>query len=81
MNVEEVQKFFLKEVQKGEDLLAMGNHEEGVEHLTNAIAVCGQPQQLLQVLKQTLPPPVFTLLLEKLPTINEVHVLIFYVHE
>ena len=77
MNVEAVQKFFLQEVQKGEELLANGSPEEGVEHLTNAVAVCGQPQQLLQVLKQTLPPQVFAMLLEKLPTINEVRELFY----
>ncbi|ELK05096.1 Mitochondrial import receptor subunit TOM20 like protein [Pteropus alecto] len=46
-------------------------YEKGVDHLTNAIAVCGQPQQLLQVLQQTLPPPVFQMLLTKLPTISQ----------
>ncbi|KAK2086023.1 hypothetical protein P7K49_035448 [Saguinus oedipus] len=48
-------------------------YEKGVDHLTNAIAVCGQPQQLLQVLQQTLPPPVFQMLLTKLPTISQSH--------
>jgi hypothetical protein len=50
----------------------IGDYENGIEHLTNAIAVCGQPQQLLQVLQQTLPPPVFQMLLTKLPTISQV---------
>ncbi|KAI2658129.1 hypothetical protein H4Q32_009612 [Labeo rohita] len=67
-----VQKFFLDEIQLGEELLAQGDYEKGVDHLTNAIAVCGQPQQLLQVLQQTLPPPVFQMLLTKLPTISQV---------
>ncbi len=94
-----VQKFFLDEIQLGEELLAQGemcvfftrflgllcmpwsvkaqmcssgDYEKGVDHLTNAIAVCGQPQQLLQVLQQTLPPPVFQMLLIKLPTISQV---------
>ena len=49
-----------------------GEYEKGVDHLTNAVAVCGQPQQLLQVLQQTLPPPVFQMLLTKLPTIGQV---------
>uniref|UniRef100_A0A4W2GZ66 Mitochondrial import receptor subunit TOM20 homolog n=1 Tax=Bos indicus x Bos taurus TaxID=30522 RepID=A0A4W2GZ66_BOBOX len=40
-------------------------------HLTNAIAVCGQPQQLLQLLQQTLPPPAFQMLLTKLPAISQ----------
>ncbi|XP_051801377.1 mitochondrial import receptor subunit TOM20 homolog B [Acanthochromis polyacanthus] len=66
-----VQKFFLEEIQLGEELLAQGDYEKGVDHLTNAIAVCGQPQQLLQVLQQTLPPPVFQMLLTKLPSISQ----------
>uniref|UniRef100_A0A8C9E1F1 Uncharacterized protein n=1 Tax=Phocoena sinus TaxID=42100 RepID=A0A8C9E1F1_PHOSS len=45
--------------------------KQNVDHLTNAIAVCGQPQQLLQVWQQTLPPPVFQRLLTKLPTISQ----------
>jgi import receptor subunit TOM20 len=52
--------------------VSAGDYEKGVDHLTNAIAVCGQPQQLLQVLQQTLPPPVFQMLLTKLPTISQV---------
>uniref|UniRef100_A0A8C6HVJ1 Uncharacterized protein n=1 Tax=Mus spicilegus TaxID=10103 RepID=A0A8C6HVJ1_MUSSI len=43
----------------------------GVDHLTNAIAVCGQPPQLLQVFQQTLPPPVFQMPLTKLPTVSQ----------
>uniref|UniRef100_A0A672GX59 Mitochondrial import receptor subunit TOM20 homolog n=1 Tax=Salarias fasciatus TaxID=181472 RepID=A0A672GX59_SALFA len=71
-DAEAVQKFFLEEIQLGEELLAQGDYEKGVDHLTNAIAVCGQPQQLLQVLQQTLPPPVFQMLLTKLPSISQV---------
>lgn len=59
-------------VQLGEELLAQGEIEDGVEHLSNAVAVCGQPQQLLQVLQQTLPPQVFRLLLERLPVVGQV---------
>jgi import receptor subunit TOM20 len=66
-DAEAVQRFFLQEVQLGEELLASGDVENGVEHLGNAVAVCGQPQQLLQVLQQTLPAQVFQLLLMKLP--------------
>jgi len=68
---EAVQRFFLQEVQLGEELLAQGDIENGVEHLSNAVAVCGQPQQLLQVLQQTLPSEVFHLLLQKLPSVNQ----------
>ncbi|XP_014679828.1 PREDICTED: mitochondrial import receptor subunit TOM20 homolog [Priapulus caudatus] len=65
-----MQRFFLQEVQKGEELLSEGNFEEAVEHLSNAIAVCGQPQQLLAVLQQTLPPQVFHMLLQRLPVVS-----------
>ena len=71
-DAEAVQKFFLlEEIQLGEELLAQGEYEKGVDHLTNAIAVCGQPQQVLQMWQQTRPPPVFQMLLTKLPTIRE----------
>ena len=63
---EAVQKFFLEEVQKGEECLAINNIDSCVKHLTNAIAVCGQPQQLLGVFKKTLPPNVFQLLIQNL---------------
>uniref|UniRef100_A0A1B0D149 Uncharacterized protein n=2 Tax=Phlebotomus papatasi TaxID=29031 RepID=A0A1B0D149_PHLPP len=50
----------------GEMLIANGHIEQGVEHLANAVVVCGQPTQLLQVLQQTLPAQVFTLLIHKM---------------
>lgn len=34
--------------------------------------MCGQPQQLLTILQQTLPPQVFHLLLQRLPMIGQV---------
>ncbi|XP_033734201.1 mitochondrial import receptor subunit TOM20 homolog [Pecten maximus] len=68
---EDLQKFFLQEVQMGEELLASGDIEGGVEHLSSAVAVCGQPQQLLQVLQSTLPPQVFQMLVQKLPVAGQ----------
>lgn len=68
---EAVQRFFLEEVQMGEELLTRGDLQNGVEHLSNAVAVCGQPQQLLQVLQQTLPPQVFHMLLQQLPAVGQ----------
>lgn len=46
--------------------LFLGDYDNTVKHLTNAIAVCGQPQQLLQLFKSTLPPAVFQMLLDNL---------------
>ena len=54
------------------DVADAGDIETGVDHLSNAVAVCGQPQQLLQVLQQTLPPQVFQMLLMKLPVAGQV---------
>ncbi|XP_022904191.1 mitochondrial import receptor subunit TOM20 homolog [Onthophagus taurus] len=67
---EAVQRFFLQEVQLGEELLAAGDLENGVDHLGNAVAVCGQPNDLLQVLQQTLQPQVFHLLVQRLPNVG-----------
>lgn len=63
---EAVQRFFLQEIQKGELLISTGDVERGVEHLANAVVVCGQPTQLLQVLQQTLPAQIFTLLIQRM---------------
>ena len=52
----------------------LGDVESGVEHLSKAVAVCSQPQQLLQVLQQTLPPQVFQLLLQRLPAVSQVSI-------
>ena len=61
-----VQKIFLQEVQLGEELLSQGDIEKGVEHLSVAVAYCGQPQTLVEVLEKTLPHGVFVLLLQNL---------------
>lgn len=50
----------------GEAYISKGEIELGVEHLANAVVVCGQPAQLLQVLQQTLPAQVFTLLVQRM---------------
>ena len=63
---EAVQGFFLEQVQLGEQLLAEGQIETGVEHLAMAVAVCGQPHALLGVLQQTIPPQIYALLLQSL---------------
>lgn len=71
---EAVQKFFLEEVNKGEECLGRNDFDSCVKHLTNAIAVCGQPQQLLQVFRQTLPPNVFQMLVQNLATLGSAQI-------
>lgn len=59
-------RYFLQEIQLGETLIARGDFESGVEHLANAIVVCGQPARLLQVLQSSLPAQVFAMLIIKM---------------
>ncbi|XP_037688551.1 TOMM20-like protein 1 [Choloepus didactylus] len=66
---EKLQELFLQEVQMGELWLSRGQHRMGVEHLSNAFLLCGQPQELLKIFKHTLPPKVFEMLLHKIPLI------------
>jgi len=63
---EAVQRFFFQTVQQGEELLATGDIQNGVEHLALAVAVCGQPHSLLGVFQSTLPPQIYHLLLQHL---------------
>ncbi|KAI6190403.1 hypothetical protein M3Y97_00113900 [Aphelenchoides bicaudatus] len=65
-NREEVQQYFLQQVQLGEELIAQGIIDEGVQHLCNAIILCGQPEQLLAIFQQTLPAE-YPKILEELP--------------
>ncbi|XP_015864470.1 TOMM20-like protein 1 isoform X2 [Peromyscus maniculatus bairdii] len=69
---EKLQEFFLQEVQMGQLCLVRGEPGIGIEHLTNALLVCGQPKELLMFFKQTLPPEVFQMLLYKIPLICQV---------
>ncbi|XP_076276721.1 translocase of outer membrane 20 [Lasioglossum baleicum] len=68
---EGVQRFFIQEIQLGEEKLMYGDVDGGVVHLSNAVAICGQPTQLLQVLQKTLPPQVFHLVLQRLPSVGQ----------
>ncbi|CAH3111548.1 unnamed protein product [Porites lobata] len=74
-----VQQFFMEEIQIGEDLIHQGETDEGINHLINAVTVCGQPQQLLQLFRSTLDDEPFQKLLEKLssmasnPMVQQVH--------
>ncbi|KAJ8309568.1 hypothetical protein KUTeg_014442 [Tegillarca granosa] len=70
-NPEAMSAFFLKEIQLGEDLLSKGDIDGGAEHLSTAVAVCGNPQQLLSVLQQTLPPQILQLVIQKLPAASQ----------
>ncbi|CAI5452681.1 unnamed protein product [Caenorhabditis angaria] len=62
-----MQRFFLQEVQLGEELMAAGNVEEGAIHIANAVALCGEAQQLLAIFQQTLSEEQFHAVVQQLP--------------
>nr|XP_040132289.1 TOMM20-like protein 1 isoform X4 [Ictidomys tridecemlineatus] len=66
---EKLQERFFQEIQMGELWLSRGDCRMGVEHLSNALLLCGQPRELLKVFRHTLPPQVFEMLLQKIPLI------------
>lgn len=66
-----VQSFFMSEIALGEQLMGLGDIENGVEHLANAVAVTAHKENLLNVLRSTLPDPIFRLLVEKLPEVSQ----------
>uniref|UniRef100_A0A1B0AYW7 Mitochondrial import receptor subunit TOM20 homolog n=1 Tax=Glossina palpalis gambiensis TaxID=67801 RepID=A0A1B0AYW7_9MUSC len=61
-----IERYFLQEIELGENLIARGEFDNGVEHLANALVVCGQPARLMHVLQTTLPGQVFGMLLMKM---------------
>uniref|UniRef100_A0A0N5BLH0 Translocase of outer mitochondrial membrane 20 n=1 Tax=Strongyloides papillosus TaxID=174720 RepID=A0A0N5BLH0_STREA len=66
-NPSEIQTLFMQEVQIGEECMAAGKIDEGIDHIAVAVNLCGYPQQLLQVFQQTFPPEHFDKLIERIP--------------
>lgn len=52
---EDRKRCFMDEVHKGEQLIAVGDTKNGVQHLANAVFVCTHPDEMMKVLEQTLP--------------------------
>ncbi|VDN10303.1 unnamed protein product [Dibothriocephalus latus] len=66
-----IHRFFLEQIQQGEVALSTGAIDEAVQSFALAVVVCGQPTQLLQVLQQSLSPPVFSKLVSALPAVRK----------
>lgn len=52
--------------------MALGDIENAIEHLANAVAVTAHKENLLNVLRTSLPDPIFRLLVERLPEVTKV---------
>ncbi|CAF0898892.1 unnamed protein product [Brachionus calyciflorus] len=65
-----VQKFLMTEIAIGEQMMAMGDIQNGVEHVANAVAVSAHKENFLSILRTTLPDPIFKMLVERLPEVS-----------
>lgn len=72
MDDQAVQQFFMKEIAMGEQLLGLGDVDNGIEHLANAVAVTAHKENLLNMLRASLPDPIFALLCQRLPIVTKV---------
>lgn len=66
-----MEKFFVREIEIGEKLLHDGELDRAVKHLAYAVALCPQPQQLLQYLKEALPTNGYVKLVEQVKIANQ----------
>lgn len=66
-----IEKFFVKEIEIGEELMQAGEVDRAVKHLSYAVALCPQAQQLLQYMREVLPPSAYLALCNNLKTVNK----------
>lgn len=68
---EAIEKFFVREIEMGEELIQAGEVDRAVKHISYAIVFCPQPQSLLQYMKEVLPPSAYVKLVENLAVANK----------
>ena len=66
-----VERFFVKEIEIGEELMQAGEIDRAVKHLSYAVVFCPQPQNLIQYLKEALPSSAYTKLIEQVAVANK----------
>ncbi|CAF3351041.1 unnamed protein product [Rotaria sp. Silwood1] len=70
-NLEIMRRYFLEQVQRGEDCLSCGDIDNGIEYLAKAVVICSQPQNLMEFFQQTLSSEIFQELIRRLPRIAQ----------
>lgn len=68
---ESVEKFFVRQIEIGEELMIAGEVDRAVKHLSYAVCYCPQPQNLLKYMREVLPSTAYTKLVEQLPVANK----------
>ncbi|KAH8342866.1 hypothetical protein KR059_000976, partial [Drosophila kikkawai] len=62
--------FFISEMRSGEELIGQGCVDEGLGHFANAVALCAQPDKVMEALQANLPTHMFELLISKLKALQ-----------
>lgn len=70
-NKEAVEKFFIREIEIGEELMQAGEVDRATKHLSYAVVFCPQPQNLLRYMREVLPSTAYNKLVENLPAANK----------
>ncbi|CAA2962732.1 mitochondrial import receptor subunit TOM20 homolog, partial [Olea europaea subsp. europaea] len=68
---EAIEKFFVKEIEVGEECLQAGEVDKAVKHFSYAVIFCPQPQNLLKYMRECLPSTAYTKLVENLSAANK----------
>lgn len=66
-----IEKFFVREIEIGEESMQAGEIDRAVKHLSYAVVFCPHPQQLLRYLQEVLPTAGYTKLVENVATANK----------
>lgn len=69
---DEMQAYFLKEVQLGDAAMATGDMQEAIIHFANATVVCTQKSYFLDAMQKSLPAPMFQVLYQQYRIVNDV---------
>jgi import receptor subunit TOM20 len=68
---EAIEKFFVKEIEFGEEAIQKGDIDMAVKHFSYAVIFCPQPQNLLKYMREALPTSAYTKLVDNLPIANQ----------
>lgn len=70
-NKSAMEKFFVREIEIGEELIQAGEVDRAVKHLSYAVVFCPQPSQLLAYMKEILPTDAYKKLVDSLEVVNK----------
>lgn len=68
---EAIEKFFVKQIEIGEEYMQAEDVDKAVKHFSYAIVYCPQPQNLLKYMREALPSSAYTKLVENLAVANK----------